>query len=110
MSKDDDLMKFIDNEMGLKYVNLYDEHANTTSTHRKFDARIDDTDHATFYCEKCEREVRIVNLTFYKESKDEHKLKLVYTLRFELFCEGCGASDTKKMYVNNSLLDGISWN
>ena len=99
----------IDNVMGLKWASLYDEHAKTTSARRKFDARIDNTDHTSFYCEKCDREVRIVELTFYKESSNKHKLGLVYTLWFELFCEGCGASDKKKMYVNSPLLGNINW-
>ena len=93
MTKTDDLIRFMDNGMGLKWIILYDEHANrVTSTHRKFDARIDNTDHTAFYCEKCHREVRIVKLTFYKEASSKHKLKLVYTLWFDLFCEACGAS------------------
>ena len=97
--------------MGQKWAILYDEHANrVTARSQKFDARIDDTDHAAFYCEKCNREVRIVELIFYKEASNKHKLKLVYTLWFELLCEGCGASDTKKMYLNSSLLDNINWN
>ncbi len=104
-----DLIKFTDNGMGMKWAKLYDEHAVVGTTHRKFSAKIDNEDHAAFYCEKCDREVRIVDLTFYKESSEKHPLKLLYTLFFELLCETCGASDTKKMYVNNSLLDNINW-
>jgi len=95
--------------MGFKIANLYDEHVNTTSARRKFDAMVDDTDHTAFYCEKCEREVRIVKLNMIKESKEGHKLELVNILQFSLFCELCGASDTKKRYINNALLGGINW-
>ncbi len=109
--KTDDLIRLTDNGMGQKWAILYDEHASrVTARSRKFDARIDDTDHAAFYCEKCDREVRIVKLTFYKEASNKHKLKLVYTLWFELLCEGCGASDTKKMYLNDPLPGNINWN
>lgn len=110
-SKTDDVITFTDNGMGLKWATLYDEHAKRVmSTHRKFDARVDNTDHSAFFCEKCDREVRIVVLNFYKESSSKHKLELVYTLWFELFCEGCGASDTKKMYLNSPILGPINWN
>lgn len=108
--KSDDLIKFTDNRMGLKYAILYDEHASRlTGSSRKFDARIDDTDHVAFYCEKCEREVRVVKMILYKESSDKHKLKLIYTLWLELFCETCGASDKKKMYMNSPVPGNINW-
>ena len=108
--KKDDLIEFTDNGMGLKWAILYDEHAaKVPHASRKFDARIDNTDHAAFYCEKCDREVRIVQATFYKEAKDEHKLKLVYVLRFELLCEVCGGSEMKKMYLNNPIPGNINW-
>ncbi|HXG73987.1 MAG TPA: hypothetical protein VNK44_04120 [Candidatus Nitrosotenuis sp.] len=108
--KTDDSIRYKDNNMGLKVAVLYDEHANRIAgISRKFDARIDDTDHAAFYCEKCDREVRVVELRIYKEAKEKHKLELIYTLWFELLCEGCGASDNKKMYVNSQLLGGVNW-
>lgn len=96
MKEDGNTVNFSDNGMGFKLATLYDEHANITSNPRKFVVKIDNTDHAAFYCEKCEREVRIVELEMIKEAKEGHKLKIVNILRFFLYCETCGGTDTKK--------------
>jgi hypothetical protein len=97
--KSEDALKFTDNGWGQKWVVLYDEHANTEhSSNGTFDAKIDDTDHTAFLCQKCDREARIVKLTYFKESRsDRNVMKLVYTLWFDLYCEGCGATGHKKL-------------
>jgi|APSaa5957512535_1039671.scaffolds.fasta_scaffold34386_3 hypothetical protein len=108
MDKKEDVIEFSDNDLGIKYATLYDEHANISSNHKRFDARIDDADHTAFYCDKCQRETRIVELTLSKRSKDMHNLKNTHTLHFELYCETCGGTETKKMYLNSPIGE-VNW-
>lgn len=104
----DDILKFSGGETGIKGVTLYDENANIQGDYAKFDARIDSTDHAAFYCEKCKREVRIVELEFFKHIIHKHKLKQVHEIQFTLLCESCGRHERKKMYLNSQLGD-VNW-
>lgn len=108
--KKEDVIKFIDNNLGQKFAILYDEHANkSVGETREFELKYDDTDHATFFCKKCKKEVRIVKLTLFKDSDDKPELELVRVLWFDLLCEFCGGHSSRKMYFNNPSGDDFSW-
>lgn len=108
--KAEDVIKFTDNKLGQKFAILYDEHVNqSVGEKRAFDLKYDNTDHATFFCNKCKREVRIVKLVAYKDAKDKPESKLVHMLWFYLLCEFCGAYSTRKMYFNNPSGSDFSW-
>ena len=83
--------------------------AENKSGHSKFDARIDHTDHASFYCDDCKQEVIITELVLRKYNPEviEGDEKLL-CLHFELACTGCKKTDSKKMYINRSFGD-ICW-
>lgn len=95
---------------GIPYITLHDKPLpDSKSEHGGFDARIDSTDHATFYCIECKLEVAITRARLYRYNEDanEHGEKLL-CLYFELACKRCKRTDSKKIYVNGHPL-GTDW-
>lgn len=80
---------------------FYDPEHPLSLQHAKFDARVDNNNNASFYCEECDLPVRIVKLLLYRDVsfKDGLLPKLTTDLVAELRCGKCGSKDSKRIEV-----------